>query len=128
MANEKISFFDSEKDILIEAYISPAEAQRAVTDIAFAAELYERVIIQNSESSSFNNVNENNVNTETFDIEESNNTGDLNFESQEGEGSLYRWSPLCVLLLLESYKSMEDTLNSGKSPKKNCGKGWPRNE
>ncbi|KAJ0180534.1 hypothetical protein K1T71_003938 [Dendrolimus kikuchii] len=86
MANEKISFFDSEKDILIEAYVSPGEAQRAVTDIAFAAELYERVITQNSESSSFNNVNENNVNTETLDIEKSNNTGDLTFESQEDNG------------------------------------------
>lgn len=32
--------------------------------------------------------------------------------------SLYRWSPPCVLLLLETFRSMEETLNSGKLSQK----------
>ncbi|CAH2088166.1 unnamed protein product [Euphydryas editha] len=52
-----------------------------------------------------------------------------NSETQESEASLYRWSTPCVLLLLESYRSMIKDFNSGKiSQKKSLGKSCQRIE
>lgn len=94
-------------------------------DIVFATQLLKS--IENEEPSTTINTdmnddcnnydpNDNFIGEETL-----NETGETQIqliETQENEASLYRWSPPCVLLLLETYRSMEGTLKSGKLPQK----------
>ncbi|XP_030757313.1 uncharacterized protein LOC115883137 [Sitophilus oryzae] len=124
----KITLYDSERSVLVEAYVSPEDAERAATDIVFATQLLKS--IENEEPSTTINTdmnddcnnydpNDNFIGEETL-----NETGETQIqliETQENEASLYRWSPPCVLLLLETYRSMEGTLKSGKLPQKKYG-------
>ncbi|XP_044576230.1 uncharacterized protein LOC123259660 [Cotesia glomerata] len=129
MATRKITLYDSEREIVVEAIVSEAEAARAERDVFFATELLRKIINQNSEASASVEVDQ--ESSELYDEEtsesfigeerlDSDNLTDLNSETPEfeGETSVYRWNSLCVLLLLELYRSMEETLNSGKISQK----------
>ncbi|KAJ8932325.1 hypothetical protein NQ318_020654 [Aromia moschata] len=147
MATEKITLYDSERDMYFggnlmflqqmlnvrpqfifnsHLYIFPYLSLIHI----FVTELLKRVISQEPQSSTSTNVDyenydcDNDGTNEDFINEE--DTGDLNSETHEREVilffmfsmRLYRWSPPCVLLLLETYRSMEGTLNSGKLSQK----------
>ncbi|KAG5863391.1 hypothetical protein JTB14_013562, partial [Gonioctena quinquepunctata] len=98
----------------------------------FATELSTKALNQQSGPSTSANVdndnlslsndafNNNSSNEEYLDTED---TGDLNSETHESEASSYRWSPPCVLLLLETYRAMEKDFSSGKFSQK---KIWER--
>ncbi|XP_044593012.1 uncharacterized protein LOC123270912 [Cotesia glomerata] len=129
MATRKITLYDSEREIVVEAIVSEAEAARAERDVFFATKLLRKIINQNSEASASVEVDQ--ESSELYDEEtsesfigeerlDSDNLTDLNSETPEfeGETSVYRWNSLCVLLLLELYRSMEETLNSGKISQK----------
>ncbi|XP_048512465.1 uncharacterized protein LOC125501302 [Athalia rosae] len=131
MATQKITLYDSKRDILVETYVSPADAERATTDIVFATELLRRAVNQDSQPSTSTDadcmsydLNSDDINASFIDEEalDTEATVDVNSETQESEVSLYRWSPPCVLLLLETYRSMEETFIVAKSPKKKCGR------
>ncbi|XP_044577100.1 uncharacterized protein LOC123260170 [Cotesia glomerata] len=129
MATRKITLYDSEREIVVEAIVSEAEAARAERDVFFATELLRKIINQNSEASASVEVDQ--ESSELYDEEtsesfigeerlDSDNPTDLNSETPEfeGETSVYRWNSPCVLLILELYRSMERTLNSGKISQK----------
>ncbi|KAK0167762.1 hypothetical protein PV327_001626 [Microctonus hyperodae] len=93
----------------------------------FATQLLRSATEQNQEQ-------ESQASTSTTHVEHDENTSiilideesfeEATTETQEFEGnaegrvSLYRWTPPCVLLLLETYRSMEGILNKGKISQK----------
>ncbi|XP_047520457.1 uncharacterized protein LOC125059859 [Pieris napi] len=116
MATRKITLFDSEREIVVDIIVSEAEAARAERDVFFATEL-----LRKAEASASVQVDQEFIEetSESF-IEERLDSDNLNSETPqfEGETSVYRWNSPCVLLLLELYRSMEGTLNSGKISQK----------
>ncbi|KAK0077526.1 hypothetical protein PV325_003785 [Microctonus aethiopoides] len=117
MATEKVTLYDLERDIVVHTFVSPADAQRISTDLGFATELLQKLTNQEASLSiptddSHENVgpdtnsesNEKLNSNEVFEIEDSAN---VNSDVQESEGCLYRWTSPCVMLFLETYKSME---------------------
>ncbi|XP_043489893.1 uncharacterized protein LOC122516283 [Polistes fuscatus] len=122
MATVKLTLYNAERDILVDVNVSAADAQRASTDTVFATQLLNKCLNEQLQTSTSADLADNNVqltdeSTDTFIDEEFLSTGDTaysNFETQDSEASLYRWSTPCVLLLLESYRSMEKDFNSGK--------------
>ncbi|KAH0552567.1 hypothetical protein KQX54_012753 [Cotesia glomerata] len=111
MATRKITLYDSEREIVVEAIVSEAEAARAERASASVEVDQESSELYDEETS------ESFIGEERLD---SDNPTDLNSETPEfeGETSVYRWNSPCVLLLLELYRSMEGTLNSGKISQK----------
>ncbi|XP_043495367.1 uncharacterized protein LOC122519756 [Polistes fuscatus] len=126
MATVKLTLYNAERDILVDVNVSAADAQRASTDTVFATQLLNKCLNEQLQTSTSADLADNNVqltdeSTDTFIDEEFLSTGDTaysNFETQDSEASLYRWSTPCVLLLLESYRSMEKDFNSGKISQK----------
>ncbi|KAH0557658.1 hypothetical protein KQX54_009807 [Cotesia glomerata] len=126
MATLKLTLFNAERDILVDVDVSAADAQRASTDTLFATQLLNKVLNEQPQTSTSADLADENVQfsddgTDNFIDEEFLNTEDTaysNSETQESEASLYRWSTPCVLLLLESYRSMENDFNSGKISQK----------
>ncbi|KAK0165751.1 hypothetical protein PV328_004246 [Microctonus aethiopoides] len=128
MATEKVTLYDLERDIVVHTFVSPADAQRISTDLGFATELLQKLTNQEASLSiptddSHENVgpdtnsesNEKLNSNEVFEIEDSAN---VNSDVQESEGCLYRWTSPCVMLFLETYKSMEVILHSGTRSQK----------
>ncbi|XP_026462695.1 uncharacterized protein LOC113371443 [Ctenocephalides felis] len=134
MATEKIILYDADRDIAVEANVSPAEAKRARADQYFATELLRTLVNQDPHKASTSTSHVEHEDAEFYNEEflESNDeevlgsedAGELNSETQESEGgaSSYRWSSPAVLLLLETYRSMEQILNSGKMSHKQVWK------
>ncbi|XP_048515807.1 uncharacterized protein LOC125502119 isoform X3 [Athalia rosae] len=132
MATVKLTLFNAERDILVDVDVSAADAQRASTDTLFATQLLNKALNEQPQTSTSADLADENVQfsddgTDNFIDEEFLNTEDTaypNSETQESEAfvyisaSLYRWSTPCVLLLLESYRSMENDFNSGKISQK----------
>ncbi|XP_074099952.1 uncharacterized protein LOC141528025 [Cotesia typhae] len=127
MATVKLTLFNAERDILVDVDVSAADAQRASTDTLFATQLLNKALNEQPQTLTSADLADENVQfsddgTDNFIDEEFLNTEDTaypNSETQESEGaSLYRWSTPCVLLLLESYRSMKNDFNSGKISQK----------
>ncbi|CAG9815532.1 unnamed protein product [Phaedon cochleariae] len=121
MATETITLYDSEKDLLLDVKVSPEDARRAERDISFATELLKTALQQQSsescisEDSSMVDVSHHGSMIEDQDGEHIADTTDPDESLTEAtEVSLYRWSPPCVMLLLETYRNMENTFNKGK--------------
>ncbi|CAH2084224.1 unnamed protein product [Euphydryas editha] len=130
MATVKLTLFNAERNILVDVDVSAADAQRASTDTVFATQLLNNALNEQPQTSTSlpivpdfadENVQFSDDGTDNCIDEEVLNTEDTaypNSETQESEASLYRWSTPCVLLLLESYRSMEKDFNSGKITQK----------
>ncbi|KAG5869067.1 hypothetical protein JTB14_028774 [Gonioctena quinquepunctata] len=118
MATETITLYDSQQDLLLEVNVSPEDARRAEKDIAFATELLNTALQQQSKSCVSEDVEEEQDGGNTADGENTADTTDpdefLVTGEDSGEVPLYRWSPPCVFLLLETYREMENTFNNGK--------------
>ncbi|KAK0160277.1 hypothetical protein PV328_007705 [Microctonus aethiopoides] len=126
MAATKILLEDLEKNIVVEVWVSAADAERAKTDhvlclfvdMFFATKLLQSFMEQEQEQEASTYHVEHGedplftpIDEETTEIQE--------FEGNaEGGVSLYRWTSPCVLLLLETYRSMEGILQKGKMPQK----------
>ncbi|CAH1106799.1 unnamed protein product [Psylliodes chrysocephalus] len=101
-------------------------------DLYFASELLRRTINQNphaaSTSTAYVQYDDDEETPESFCEDEipisNEDTGETNCETEESEGgvSSYRWTSPAVLLLLESYRSMEEIRNRGKMSQKQMWK------
>ncbi|KAK0080660.1 hypothetical protein PV325_013569 [Microctonus aethiopoides] len=121
MAATKILLYDSEKDIAVEAYVPVAGAERAKTDIFSATQLLRSVMEQKQEpqasTSTLYHVKRDEditftpVDKETTEIQESEGNA-------EDVDSSNMWTSPCVLLLLETYRSLEGILKKGKMSRK----------
>ncbi|KAG5861450.1 hypothetical protein JTB14_010556, partial [Gonioctena quinquepunctata] len=85
--------------------------------IAFATELFNTALQQQSKSFVSEDVEEEQDGGNTADGENTADTTDpdeFSVTREDSEVSLYRWSLPCAFLLLETYREMENTLNNGK--------------
>ncbi|XP_036146674.1 uncharacterized protein LOC114254116 [Monomorium pharaonis] len=107
---EKVSLYDSEKDIAVDVNLSPEDFLRAQQDMTFAtsllnAALKEKALTEKKESS-----------IKLVPIQQSTST--VVQESAQTEthiqNSTYRWSTTAMPLLLETYKTFQDKFSSGK--------------
>ncbi|CAH1170822.1 unnamed protein product [Phaedon cochleariae] len=120
---EKISLYDPETDTSVEVLLSKEDATRVQTDMEFATLLMNSAL-QEQRAVSTVSVAEQNMETQNAEPDEPDEqkkciaTNEV--ESEADKGSLYRWSAPCILLLLETYRDMEDKFSNGKYSQKKC--------